>query len=157
VVKIPEEEMMISQSLVELIEKNADKLAQQWLKDVRQNTHTPFYHTFNQDYLYERAFNMYKRLGHFLSIETPKEETAKFYKKYGYERHREGFPLPELIYSFILFRRHLWLYILHVGFFDSAYELLRALELNNRVILFFDRALYNMAMGYEEASKKKEQ
>jgi hypothetical protein len=59
-----------------------------------------------------------------------------------------------LIYSFILFRRHLWLYILHVGFLDSAYELLRALELNNRVILFFDRALYNMAVGYEEAQKK---
>jgi hypothetical protein len=147
---------MISQSLVELIEKNAEKLAQQWLKDVRQNVRTPFYHAFNPDDLHERAITMYKGLGHWLSVETPKEETARFYKKYGYERFREGFPLPELIYSFILFRRHLWLYILHVGFLDSAYELLRALELNNRVILFFDRALYNMAMGYQEASKKKE-
>jgi hypothetical protein len=146
---------MISQSLVELIEKNAEKLAQQWLKDVRQNVRTPFYHAFNPDDLHERAITMYKGLGHWLSVETPKEETARFYKKYGYERFREGFPLPELIYSFILFRRHLWLYILHVGFLDSAYELLRALELNNRVILFFDRALYNMAMGYEEARKKK--
>jgi hypothetical protein len=147
---------MISQSLVELIEKNAEKLAQQWLKDVRQNVRTPFYHAFNPDDLHERAITMYKGLGHWLSVETPKEETARFYKKYGYERFREGFPLPELIYSFILFRRHLWLYILHVGFLDSAYELLRALELNNRVILFFDRALYNMAMGYQEVSKKKE-
>ncbi len=146
---------MISQSLVELIEKNAEKLAQQWLKDVRQNVRTPFYHAFNPDDLHERAITMYKGLGYWLSVETPKEETARFYKKYGYERFREGFPLPELIYSFILFRRHLWLYILHVGFLDSAYELLRALELNNRVILFFDRALYNMAMGYEEARKKK--
>jgi len=146
---------MISQSLVELIEKNAEKLAQQWLKDVRQNVRTPFYHAFNPDDLHERAITMYKGLGHWLSVETPKEETARFYKKYAYERFREGFPLPELIYSFILFRRHLWLYILHVGFLDSAYELLRALELNNRVILFFDRALYNMAMGYEEARKKK--
>jgi hypothetical protein len=140
---------------VELIEKNAEKLAQQWVKDVRQNVRTPFYHAFNPDDLHERAITMYKGLGHWLSVETPKEETARFYKKYGYERFREGFPLPELIYSFILFRRHLWLYILHVGFLDSAYELLRALELNNRVILFFDRALYNMAMGYEEARKKK--
>jgi len=154
-VKIFEEEEMISQSLVELIEKNAEELTRQWLNDVTQNVHTPFYHTFNKDYLYERALNMYKGLGHWLSIETPKEETARFYKKYGQERSREGFPLPQLIYSFILFRRHLWLYILHVGFLDSAYELHRALELNNRVILFFDRALYNMASGYEEAQKKK--
>lgn len=146
---------MISQSLVELIEKNSEKLTQQWLADVRQNVHTPFYHAFDQDYLFERALDIYKRLGHWLSLETPKQETARFYRKYGQERYREGFPLPELIYSFILFRRHLWLYILHVGFLDSAYELLRALELNNRVILFFDRALYNIAMAYEEARKGK--
>jgi hypothetical protein len=148
--------MMISQSLIELNEKNAEKLAKQWWKDVTENVHTPTYHTFNQDYLYERGLNMYKRLGHWLSIQTPKEETAKFFKKYGQDRFREGFPLPELIYSFILFRRHLWLYILHVGFLDSAYELRRALELNNRVILFFDRALHNIALGYEESKKKKE-
>ena len=147
---------MISQSLIELIEKNAEKLANQWLKDVTENLHTPFYHNFNPDHLYERSLNMYKRLGHWLSIQTPKEETAKFFKKYGQDRLREGFPLPELIYSFILFRRHLWLYILHVGFLDSAYELRRALELNNRVILFFDRAVHNIALGYEESKKKKQ-
>ena len=145
---------MISQSLVELIEKNAETLAQQWLKDVRQNAQTPFYHTLDPDVLHERAINIYKGLGHWLSVETPKEETAKFFKKWGYERCREGIPLPELIYSYILFRRHLWLYILHVGFLDNAYELHRTLELDNRVILFFDRSLYNMVLGYEEAQKK---
>jgi hypothetical protein len=97
---------------------------------------------------------MYKRLGHWLSIQTPKEETAKFFKRYGQERYREEFPLSELIYSLILFRRHLWLYILHAGLLDTAYELHRALELNNRVILFFDRAVYNMALGYEDSMKR---
>ena len=146
---------MTSQSLVELIEKNADNLAKQWLNDVKHNAHTPFYHTFDEDLLYQRAFNMYKGLGQFLSIQTPKEQTAKYYRKYGQDRYEEGFPLPQLIYSFILFRRHLWLFILHAGFLDTAYELLRALELNNRVILFFDRALHNMALGYEEKRPKK--
>ena len=146
---------MISQSLVELIDKNADNLTKQWLKDVRHNSQTPFYHTFDEDRLYQRGFDMYKNLGHFLSIQTPKEQTAKYYRKYGEDRCEEGFPLPQLIYSFILFRRHLWLFILHAGFLDTAYELLRALELNNRVILFFDRALHNMALGYEECRKKR--
>jgi len=145
---------MISQSLVELIEKNADQLANQWLKDVKKNVNTPFYHTFQEELLFERARNMYKYLSRWLSASTPKEETAKFYKKYGEDRCQEGFPLPELIYSFILFRRHLWLFILHSGFSDSAYELLRAMELNNRVILFFDRALHNMALGCEDCRKK---
>jgi hypothetical protein len=146
---------MISQTMVELIEKNADALAKQWLKDVRTNVSTPFYHTFQEDYLFERARKTYKNLGHWLNVNTPKQETAKFYRKIGQERFREGFPLPELLYSIILYRRHLWLFILHAGFFDSAYELLRALELNNRIILFFDRAMHNAAIGYEEARKEK--
>ncbi len=145
---------MISQSMVELVEKNADQLAKQWLKDVQENVNTPFYHSFNAEFLFERARSMYQSLGKWLNVQTPKQETAKYYRKYGHERFRENFPLPELIYSFILFRRHLWLFILHVGFLDSAYDLLRALELNNRIILFFDRAMHNMTIGYEEACKK---
>ena len=145
--------MLISQSLVELVEKNANDLARQWLADVRRNRNTPFYHTFPGDRLFDRAFEMYKHLSRFLSDKTAKEETEKFYRKYGQDRCRENFPLPELIYSFILFRRHLWLYILHVGFLDTAYELLKAMELNNRVILFFDRALVSMVKGHEEASQ----
>ena len=146
---------MLSQALVELIEKNADKIAKEWLTDVRKNALTPFYHTFDEDRLYQRATNMYKGLSQFLSVQTPKEQISKYYKKYGQDRCQEGFPLSELVYSFILFRRHLWLFILHSGFFDTAYELLRALELNNRVILFFDRGLVNLVKGYEECQRSK--
>jgi hypothetical protein len=146
---------MLSQALVDLIEKNADKIAKAWLADVQKNALTPFYHTFDKDLLYERATNMYKALSQFLSVQTPKEQISKYYNKYGQDRCHEGFPLSELVYSFILFRRHLWLFILHAGFYDTAFELLRALELNNRVILFFDRGLVNMVKGYEECQKKK--
>jgi hypothetical protein len=145
---------MISQQLVDLIEKNADKLAKEWLADVKKNALTPYYHTFDEDRLHERAFSMYKELSRFLEVKTPKEQITKYYRKYGQDRFQEGFPLSQLIYSFILFRRHLWLFILHSGFFDTAYELLRALELNNRVVLFFDRALVSMVQAYEECLKK---
>jgi hypothetical protein len=98
---------------------------------------------------------MYKHLGQWLNVQTPKEQIVRHYRTYGRERCQEGFPLPQLVYSFILFRRHLWLFILNAGFLDTAYELLRGLELNNRVILFFDRALYSMMVGYEEFRKEK--
>jgi hypothetical protein len=38
---------MLSQKFVELIAKNAEKLAKEWLKDVRTNVHTPTYHAFD--------------------------------------------------------------------------------------------------------------
>jgi hypothetical protein len=37
------------------------------------------------------------------------------------------------------------------GFLDTALDMYKALELNNRVILFFDRAILYTAVGYEKA------
>jgi|DewCreStandDraft_4_1066084.scaffolds.fasta_scaffold142356_1 hypothetical protein len=144
---------MISQKFIALIDRSAEQIARQWVDDVTRNVNTPFYHHLDRDKLLERGRIMYKNLSQWLEVSTPKAQITSFYRKWGWERFQENIPLPQLIYAFILFRRHLWLFILHSGFFDTAIELLRALELNNRVILFFDRALHSIALGYEEAQK----
>jgi hypothetical protein len=36
---------------------------------------------------------------------------------------------------------------------DTALELHQAIELNNRVVLFFDRAIYYTILGYEGEGK----
>jgi hypothetical protein len=36
------------------------------------------------------------------------------------------------------------------GLLDTTLELYQAIELNNRVIRFFDRAIYFTAVGYEK-------
>jgi hypothetical protein len=50
----------------------------------------------------------------------------------------------------MLIKRHLWLYLLEKHFFESSYELMKSLELNNRIVLFFDRAILASSIGYEE-------
>jgi hypothetical protein len=54
----------------------------------------------------------------------------------------------------MLIKRHLWLYTLEKHFFDTSYEFQQALEFNNRVVLFFDRAIYFTTMGYEKELRK---
>jgi hypothetical protein len=54
----------------------------------------------------------------------------------------------------MLIKRHLWLYVQEQQFFDSTYELYQALELNNKVVLFFDRVIYLVTMGYEDELRK---
>jgi hypothetical protein len=48
----------------------------------------------------------------------------------------------------MLMKWHLWLFVQENNFFDSPFMLHQALEFNNRVVLFFDRAIYFTAMGY---------
>ena len=141
--------MFISQKLVELIERHADQLATKWLEDVRKRPETPTYHTFDRDRLYRRVHLVYSQLGKWVSYETTKEDIAAHYTALGAQRRKEGFALSEVIYALTLSRRYIWLKVLSDGFLDTALDLHKAMELNNRVILFFDRAIYYTALGYE--------
>ena len=139
----------MSDKLVKLIEKNAEKLSKNWLSDVRNHPTTPTYHVYNEKELYDRAFDVYSRLSKWISKETSKEEIYDHFFALGVQRRKEGFTVSEVIQALIITRRHIWLKVLSEGFLDTALDMYKALELNNRVILFFDRAIHYTAMGYE--------
>ena len=132
-----------------MIEHNADSLTKLWLADVQKHPDTPTYHKFDPDELYRRSYTVYSQLGKWISQETTKEDIAKHYIALGQRRRKEGFALSEVIQALIITRRHLWLKVLSEGLLDTALELYRAMELNNRVILFFDRAIFYTSVGYE--------
>lgn len=146
--------MFISQKLVELIEHDADKLSTRWLEDVRKRPETPTYHNFDPDELYRRAHVVYSHLGKWISYETTKEEIAAHYTALGAQRRKEGFAISEVVEALILTRRYVWLKVLSDGLLDTALDLHKALELNNRVILFFDRAIYYTILGYENGKMR---
>jgi hypothetical protein len=140
----------VSEKLVDLIERHADELTKNWLQDVCKDEFTPTYHNFDKPKLYERAFEVYSQLGKWISQETTKEEIAQHYIGLGAERREEGFALSEVIHGLILVRRHLWRKILGEGLLDTMLDLYQAIELNNRVLLFFDRAIFYTTIGYEK-------
>jgi len=143
--------MIVTDRLVHLIELHADKLTKRWLADVRKNEMTPTYHSFDPDKLYDRAHFVYRDLGKWISQETSKEAVAERFLGIGKQRVAEGFQMSEVVQALVLVRRHLWLEVLNEGFLDTALDYQQALMLNNRVVLFFDRAIYYMCVGYESA------
>jgi len=141
---------LVSQKLVNLIERNAAELTNSWLADIGKDPNTLTYRHFSPKAVYERAFRVYSQLGKWISHETSKDEVARDYRALGEERRREGFALSEVIQALILIRRNLWRKIMEEGLLDSTYDLYQAIELNNRVSLFFDRAIFYTACGYEQ-------
>jgi len=139
-----------SKNLVELIERSADELTNKYLEDVKQHSHLPTYRAFDEKELYKRAYRVYSQLGKWISQETTKEEIKSYWNDLGRKRREEGFPLPEIILSLSMLRRHLWVKVQAEGLLDTALDLYQAMELHNRVVTFFDRAIYYAACGYED-------
>jgi hypothetical protein len=145
------EVIVLTRRFIKMIETRADKVAKLWLKEVKQSKYTPTYNHFPEELLFERAMAVYERLGYWLSPETKKEEIRHFYMNLGQRRFQEGFRLEEVIMAIILLKRYLWLEVISEGFTQTNLELYQALELNNQVVLYFDRAIYYTSMGYMEA------
>ncbi|MCE5274498.1 MAG: hypothetical protein ABFD70_05680 [Syntrophaceae bacterium] len=142
---------MIYLRLLQLIEDNADELTRRLCKDLLSREETKGYRGLSENLIRERVYDVYSKLGSWLGTDKHTSgEVRRVYTELGRKRQREGIPLHEVVLAFMLIKRHLWLYVQETQFFDSTYELYQALELNNKVVLFFDRVIYFVTIGYEE-------
>jgi hypothetical protein len=139
-----------SRKLVGLIERNADELTTSYVLSIQRDQRMPMYQTFNQKEVFRRAYRVYSQLGKWISRETTKEEMRDYWTSLGRQRRKEGFPFSEIVLSLCHIRRVLWEKVQSEGVLDTALDLYQAIDLHNRVVLFFDRALYFAASGYEE-------
>ena len=142
-------ETTASRKLVDLIERNADELTTSYVEDIRRDPRMPSYQGFDQKEIYRRAYRVYSQLGKWISRETTKDEVRSYWTALGRQRRREGFPFSEIILSLCHIRRLLWAKIQAAGLMDTALDLYQAMDLYHRVIVFFDRAAYFAAIGYE--------
>jgi hypothetical protein len=144
---------MISHGLVKLIETHADDLTRLWLEDVRKSPATPGYHSLPEETLRSRAFDVYARLGHWVGGDEHRAELEKTYKELGRQRFLDGLPLSEVVAALALTKYRLWEHVRDRGLLDSAVHLYQALDLYNRVVVFFDQATHFAIIGYEQASR----
>jgi hypothetical protein len=147
---------MISEKLVALIKDNAKILTDRLIQDLYTREETRNYRRLDKHTLYQRVFDVYNRLDAWLQGNKVKGELRNHYIALGRQRFHEDIPLEEALMALMLIKRHLWLFIMENNFLDSSFLLNQALEFNNSVVLFFDRAIYFTSIGYmDEVSKAK--
>ncbi|TAL35004.1 MAG: NUDIX domain-containing protein [Spirochaetes bacterium] len=64
-----------------------------------------------------------------------------------------GIPLPEAITAMALSRKSLWMLLVKEKIFLTPIEIYTTLELNNRIIFFYDKINYFLALGYVKTKK----
>jgi hypothetical protein len=145
---------ILANRFVELIEENHQLITEQYMNDLLRHPDTISYRHLDRQTIYESSDRIYRELSKWIVKEYPKEEIAKYYQKMGRDRFEQGVPFSQAYRSLVFQRRHLWLFILEKLEYDaSIYK--DAIDLNNRVALYFDRAAFYMLKGYEDMLNKK--
>jgi len=146
---------MISDKLVTLIEKNADKIIMRWTERLSSDSATPSFSSDALNRFDSKAHMVIQELGEWISYDKPKEDIIRHYGQEGIGLFHLGIPLCEGVRALILLKRTIWLFVLESSLFESAMELHQMRELNDRASLFFDRAQYNFIMGYMEEMRNR--
>ena len=137
--------------LIEMIEKNAETMAEELKNKLLTDPATSSYQTLDDKILYENIFEVYSRLGYWLLRDAEKGEVPTHYSAVGAQRFGEGFPLQEVVQALVATKRHIWDTILEKGIMRTAKELDSAVDFITYLNRFFDMAIYYTTLGYYRA------
>ncbi|MFH0824804.1 MAG: hypothetical protein V2B18_18785 [Pseudomonadota bacterium] len=82
---------------------------------------------------------------------TTVETIADRYVRLGLDCCEQGVSFSEMIRVFILLKRHIWLFFQESNFAGQPFDVRSIVALNNRMALFFDRAMYYFLVGFEQS------
>jgi hypothetical protein len=141
--------MMFSYRLVRLIESHADALAAGLEERAFASLQVPHFKKVPSHELRERVYEIYGHLGEWL-LGKNELDIEHRYREIGARRSSQGVPLSELIQAIILTKENLWDFLKSEAVMDRTVEIMGELELLQMLEMFFDRAIYYAAVGYEE-------
>lgn len=145
--------MIASMKLIDLVDNHAERIAEQWARNVVKNPFTPYYHKKPVGNLVPQATRFYHKFRDLFMEPKRAEASDGYFSKYAEERYREGVPLQEAVYALILMRRQIWLHAEFQATFSTAVEKQQAIDSVTRTMLMFDYAMYFITKKYRELMK----
>ncbi len=144
------DEALLSDALVTLVRDQAGEISRRWLAVVRENPSTPSYAAIGREKIERKALNALSEFCNWLGGNEPPPEVEEFYRRLGRERRSQGFALCEVLSALTLLRREIWSFLGDQQALEELLDVYRVMELSRRIVLFFDKALYQTALGYAE-------
>ena len=141
--------MMFSYRLVRLIESHADVLAGGLEERVQSSSQVPHFRNIPSHELRECVYEIYRHLGEWL-LGKNELDIEHRYREIGARRAQQSVPLSEVVQAIVLTKENLWEFLKSEAVMDHAVEIMGELELLQMLEMFFDRAIYYAAVGYEE-------
>lgn len=138
---------MLSYRLIERIEENWETLANGVLADVQRDTRTPHYRELADAEIRERAQDLTRNLGYWLTGGNRAQLAAR-YESLGRRRAAEGVPLYEVLRKLQLLKRRLMGFAREQNLDQTALEIHAENELHQAMDQFFDEVIYSVAKGY---------
>ena len=146
---------LLSDKLASMIEAHTELITKRWLSEIMGDQTMSSFTEDRAAYVRGRVANILFNLREWISYDTTKVDIGRRYAAEGIEYFKKGIPLCEAVRSFVILKKTIWLFSLNECSIDSAYELYQMSEIYERIIIFFDQAIYYISRGYTEEMSRK--
>lgn len=142
-------EEMLSNTLISFVHESIPYVARVWLADARSNRTTAgSYMRLDPDQLLAECTTGLEQLGRWLEGESTEEQIRAFYRNLGVRRREQGVELHEMLSAIMLLKKQIWAHARSQGVWQRPVDAYRAMELQSRFAVYFDKAMYHSARGY---------
>jgi ADP-ribose pyrophosphatase YjhB (NUDIX family) len=140
----------LTRRLVNIIVKNKEAIIYSWIEDVAKSKSTAEYHKFDSQKLFNTGDRIISQIILWLGGLYDLNSLKAYYIKLGRERKNEGFKLSETLSALSLIRKHIWDIGIHQDGWRKSIDLYMTFEMQRRMTIFFDLAIFYLTQGYED-------
>ena len=144
---------MLSVKLVQLVETHWEQISERILHKIQSDPRLTHVSGLSESELRTRAREIVKNIGDWLgaSLDDP---LARRCEALGRQRFEEGIPLHEVVLARFIIKDGLMEFVHDHAFVETSLQLYAEGELEKSVGRLFDRMIYHVIRGYEEAMRE---
>ena len=144
---------MIYEKLVSIIRNKQDEILNIWIDEFRNTRTLRIEAGIDEDKWKRMMQDVLDGFDDMITKDISKYRICIDFTQLGKECFDDNYAMHDIIDSLTLLKKVIMEVVSAEGFFGTAYQMYQLQELNNRASLYFDRALYYAALGYEETLK----
>ena len=144
---------MLSAKLVQLVETHWEQISERILRKIQHDPRLTHVGGLSESELRARAREIVKNIGEWLGPSRD-DVLARRCEALGRQRFHEGVPLHEVVLARFMIKDELMEFVHDHAFVETSLQLYAEGELEKSVGHLFDRIIYHVIRGYEEAMRE---
>ena len=143
---------MLSLKLVQLVETHWEQISGRILHKIHRDPRLVHVNRLSDSELRERTREVLSNIGDWLGASLDEPLTRRC-EALGRQRFKEGIPLHEVVLARFIIKEELVEYVRDHAFVETSLQLYAEGELEKRIADLFDRMIYYVIRGYEDAMR----
>lgn len=144
---------MINERFIRIVRDKKENILNLWLDDFKETRTLRTEEGVDESKLRSMMTEVLEGFEKVMEKDISKYRLCLDFTRVGNEFFKDNYAIHDIINALSILKKVIIEVVTTEGFFSTAFELYKLQEMNNKALLYFDRATYYSTLGYEDSLK----